>query len=496
MHTHKHRHFVVLPLALAMLGAGATALYGGASTASVIAEENATVCRGEYSVWRSPGTSYVDCSKSEVAPPEGDYLVQSHGSVDIALPTLHVRAAQAAFTLSVHGRTVSVAALTGPVLLMDKNTTLLLPIGRQWRGELLANAQPMTEEWWTAHETSPLPLGFLREQLLLLEGFPEPAGGSATTILEAASRYVPGALPVARQRGERSVIERLETQLAAKNAPAAEVLLQSLSGNAAVPHLAKLLSHAHESAVQIPLVHWLSQRDAQLWLLLALDPAVSASAWTYGEPSLTKEELLSVLHTFPKTAFAENEHNPLAVEGWGKRLQALLDAEPNPVPMVEQYAPRLTRTVRYLREQGYPERSRVLAQTAFGVFQPYFQQVNEAVEADLKELRSLQEAPAHIAMPASVPTAVPVAQAEVQELTQTKQVEVQARTVLKEVEFPDSSNVKITPLSKTTVRVRYGGSLEFTLDLTSNQVTDIVYKQTRTPYPLSLNAFTDWVKKL
>lgn len=131
------------------------------------------------------GSSFLLARRNVLPPPqqpafqehvlqEGSKLVQGEGIVGLRTGFFDVRGLSGAFTASVSGKNLSIAALTTPVIVREGEGTIVIPAGMQWRTE---NAH-LPADWRTWHDDLlPVPRHFLREQLASLK---QPPGSSAS----------------------------------------------------------------------------------------------------------------------------------------------------------------------------------------------------------------------------------------------------------------------------------------------------------------------------
>jgi hypothetical protein len=96
---------------------------------------------------------------------DGALLVSAKSLATIAAGDWTVSALDGAFYLTQSQQSLTVAALSAPVLVSDGDAMVLIPVGSQWRAEALSPLPDGIASWKSMQEMKVLPADFIRKEL-------------------------------------------------------------------------------------------------------------------------------------------------------------------------------------------------------------------------------------------------------------------------------------------------------------------------------------------
>lgn len=530
-----HRHFVAVPLFLLALVLPLLLPHGGASRTEAPTGELYQWEAAQDQPFSLPdGTKGVLFQGAALTTGSSAVLQLRDGSVLASSPAaIRMQAGDASLT-GFHGAlhvtyvngTLSVAALTTPVLLRHGGFAFVLPQGMQRRWTLDALPRVGDPSAVAAELAAALsvPADFYRDQLLLLGPDDDAAssGGVSSRPSDAplASLFQ---FPAAHERSLEAWAEQ-----------AADALRQSLlSGDDAIagqtladPTFLALLSKAADGqrrvlallaagfarpgvALQLlPALH-----DPDVRLLSLLHPGLRAAAWFQPLDDLSADDRAVALLEFPSADVLPDAASPLTVRQWETAAQAAWNG-PSRSQILSIFLSALDDFRARAERSGYPDRLRRYAghvvtfsssgsnalASAGDALAPW--QHLLSVSADI----STDPLPPPSAVTADlVPAAASSSSVSSVASPTTEQADAARESVrqqLGEHGAAFSTQTVIQIQTATVVAVRSilfpapdgDHSYDFTLDTATNQVRDIRKDGTALPLPLSLEAFYGWVK--
>jgi hypothetical protein len=245
--------------------------------------------------------------------------------------------------------------------------------------------------------------------------------------------------------------------------------------------------------------------DPDLLTLSSLHPSIGTVSWTLSSKHLGMERLAARALAFPFADTGTDAHRGLSWQRWGEDMGTFLQSE--------KYAPEVLRSVigllgplAILREQqGYPERSRLLAQVLLEHAKRVQGEMDQETLAVLESLRRLdavgihelstQASSAHSSSSAALSSAGAAAKFD-QAL-----VERRARDLLQQGGAIISLETRIIPESGSSARVEnivFGGTdrdrtVSFDLELDHGEVQHITDGAEEYPYAMPWQDFVRWM---
>jgi hypothetical protein len=405
----RHRHFVALPLFLAVLGLSLVPLSGTTSSLT------AAVRSAHGMITLSDGTQILPGEDSVleegVAAPflhRGSALVRSESIVQVRTSHCDVLAMAGAFHLITGEEETTVSALTAPVIVSVSGQRALVPVGMQMRivGPFNGLSAGFAA-WMSSRGTMPLPEHFFREQLAALRAFPVahdalPAGREDLPPRVPVSAL---ALPMAQERSAEAwredVLGALRFRIEAQDDDAARLMLKdeafrpAFADARSLSALVVLAGRVTDGTAGLRplLLPFLADRH-DLWLLAAMHPTLHTGAWTAGIPSLTDEEYALLSFGLPMTDRAPQGFSPIVTRWWGDAVLAFIARQRDSLSLIEPLLAHLLPVVHRDVEDGYPERAQTLARTLHAFADPV-DRLSPALRSSLEEAVRLTEGSAH-----------------------------------------------------------------------------------------------------
>ncbi len=560
MHTNTkrvHRHAVAVPLMLCFLGTVLSSSSAGVASAlrveSVVTDQLLEAGETDVPFALENGIAGTVLAGAQLKMGEST-LELLHGGVLIASPGIVWLQTDDVSLLGYHGGIVvhknddslTVSAISTPVLLRRRGFVTFIPAGRQ--GTWSLSALPVDPHYGhsvtQSDQLHAIDEDFARTQLktinaLLEEGAAAPS--VANRVLDAGADALDiFRLPSTRDRLalenlERTIDRALEL-ITADDAAALHALLTSSdverylrTSPDAVKRLPELLRAASgHPAMLLEILPLLTDPDLQL--LAALHPDLRVAAWVGGTATgLDSNELtrLRVL-LFPLSDTAPEAAPEIVVNRWGEALTLELTGAADRGNMLEQLFASLNRFVATTSRLGYPDRlDRVLNETK-EVLDGFPQTVTDAQREQLSswtEMLSvpLTEAPEESVEAQPMPSAAPVDGPTLEDVlrefgtpapsaatTITAPLTSEAKAAIS----ASSKQILLTAGALFTVETRleviaehavtvsgvvFSGTdgdhfYSFTFDPVSLQLTSISKDGDAMPFGMTLTKFTEWVK--
>ncbi len=525
-----HRHFLAFPLFAFLLAAlvltGSTKLQASMLSDSAAAGEILarggdrvfTLPRGIAGIVREDGSVHDDGNVLTLA--DGTLLLASDGLVEVQIGPASVKAFDGGFLVTTNGTKFSVHAVTTPVLLAHGDFRLVIPAGMQ-------------SQWMNADIPSLFDLGIVaqerdrmrriddvvaREELQDLSSLP----AAPLPPWEAASAFSPFlrtlALPAAQERLTReetaSRLSQLCALLEAGNAEDVharlrERELQEILSSPDLPTdlLMTLLASARTlPSAQERLLQYVTDND--FWSLLSFHPLYRSAAWeTSGPLTIPANARLLRWLQLPSSDVAD-AIAPRVIDQWQREVTLYVRSIPDSVEFQESLLQSLRGFRSFLEEQEYPERLRRYARAVQEIIGSQSQALSADAQVlyarwnDVDAIAPYSEAPPRIAEEVSpAPVIAPVEEADVpQEEFDAVAVQKQAKNLLLGTSALFTTQTSLEATSATLVKVSGllfatstgEHSYDFTLNLTSGEVTEILRDGEPMPYALSLEGLVSW----
>lgn len=466
MHS-RHRHLLVAPIfALALVlsvaqrpetGMGSV-LSGGAAIArgEVFADEDLLVALpdGVRGSLKAGGSMVV--GRRAALLKQGSVLLAADGPIALRVgEATTVRGVAGAFVVIAEGSSLTVAALTTPVLVEWRDQRVIVPIGTQWRSsEALQGLRGDIAAWARARAVTLLPESYVREQIDL-----------------AAS-------------------------LAPPDAPARGALLAELAGDPEP-----------------------DAGDPDAWLLHSFHPQLRAAVWTLPDPlGIPRSTSALRLLRFASSDLSPKPLPSVLVDRWRGAVAAFLATEEKPAAFLEELVRASRVPLRALAARGHPQRAHRIAEALISAVRPYAAGLPPAGLAAFTDLRRFDASllqgsvDASVALPAPteksagvavVPSAPGASSSSSAAALSAAEIEQRAYALLRDAGAVFTVHTKIEAAGPALASVQglvFGGksgdrSFDFTLDLAREEVRGIAVGGRGVPFPMPFADFIAWARR-
>lgn len=530
MHTNSflHRHFVAAPL-LPVFLAGSLFLSG--THAPVASIQNSPGEASEIiqhlsgnSALVDPG-SLIDFSGDVPELREGALRIMGKGIVRLRVGSAELLGLVGGFHAVKRDETITVSALGTPVLVTYGSHHVLVPVGKQWRGDptLLPDLASGVRVWKDARSPQTLPAVFLE---------------SEHARLMALSTEVPVRLPPSRTHAPLSPLKPSILRFAAANKRAGQKWTQHVLGyvrslvehddTAALDHLlqepdvvrafaptptleqaaASLLSLTSEAPIKLALMPLL-QSCERCMTVAAAHPALQSTFWAVPPPLGSDEETnLARLLALPTSDVLAEGVPGFAVERWQAQLEEYFQKKVDPYPLLNVIALDIAMQVDSYEAQGHPERARRYGSAVLALTKDKEEHLSSELLRALDRLRKLDTVQIHsnpeeeamhaAASSSAAPPAHPTTAAFVPE-----EVQRRATTMLKQAGALFSLKTTVTGTDASHAHVEDilfptpQGDLLFAFDvnLVTGEVESILHEGQLLPFPMPLDKFVSWLQE-
>jgi hypothetical protein len=457
-----------------------------------------------------PGASFDTASGILL---KGEVVVRHASLAELNAGPYLVDGWNGAFSVTVQGEKITVAALTTPVLVRDGLQRMVIPVGAQ---ALLPQSLPALDGGWqawaAARATLPLPVHYVRERLLMLDGLPVPA----LPALEEVQAALPAALdalrlPAARERAgaerEHANLDALLLALQAGDTQEVQTLLlqesvqHALAAESALPLMPDIATLALEKHLVPLFLPFILAHDAMRSLAYQ-HPALRDLAWvtdTGLKPNV--EARAARLLAFPRGDLLPVAASPLAAGRWADAVTAYLQPQ-------KENAPAVLDAVRRMAAAQLPERTTRYAGYLTQLAHPYRGTLSQESQELLYSIEQLPFHMSKVRFDAEIQEAAPAVQESavsdgrvlgVIEYEGGKDAAVQ---MLVDAGGMQTAHTSVTAIHGQTVKVmgmlfraKDGDeSFEFTFDAGTRTVSDLRVDGKLLPYSITLEQFVTWVK--
>ena len=459
---------------------------------------------------------------------KGSVLLASNGVISIDIGGVNVTAMNGSVHLTRGTKSVIIAALTSPAVVMSGDQRMVVPTGMQWEiPEDIATLNDGFEPWITSRLPSPLPLSFIERKLgdLSLVRMPE-------SILPAAKQLLPldivpqeqlllqvseshvvsdryeHTLGVVRYAVEGSDADRFEELL---NVP---VVTEALATDRGQVTVAELLSAVDEdqTILRMLLLQQLITEEA-VWLAASFHPVYRDIAWATFEPDVSTESHLTRVFLLPFSTLSPELFADFVFERFAVSLRDMRGKVGDPDAFTDHIIQTHMPLIDRLEERGYPLRAKHLSETLISLIAGIENPTDISLEAkatllqrtrvDLSPLPPKKDIEV-VLYKEPDPKGVPVGEPEPTVLLTAAQAEARAYslleregalfTVSKSIAYYKDNLVLVTDILFSTPTV--DRAVSFTLDVITETVTNIeINGDTDFPYTPKLSSFVNWVKK-
>ena len=529
-HRPRHRHFVVLPVLLALVAAGfadvsAELSHVAASVQSVLSgdgDERFSLPSGAYGIVHGGGLSEHEGTFSL---DKGSAVIASNGLVRFTQGTVELTAFDGIFHMSHGSNDVTIAAVTTPVTVFSGDTRMVVPAGMQWTfdsGKPIAPLPSGFDAWMRARTPKQVPPSFVERTMNDL---------SVVRVPEAPLPELASALPYESVTTDELLLpasadkvhaERLEKALGALRSAVesadeslvqeyleSDVLKTALTTERGRSVVAFLLSAVpgDETKIRMALLNALTDEEA-LWLTASFHPRYRDVAWAGTDPKVSAESQLTRAFLLPFGAFTADSFSDFVFERYQTVLSDMLGTVGDPEIFMEHIIDAHVPLIAKLEEQGYPKRAvrlREILHTLTEAMHPASASLIDAVKtlrtSDALDLSPLPPKREPVAEPKPQVAPKPVEPAVV---LPPGEVEARAEKALADAGALFTVRSTVTAIEGNRAHIsdilfsspKEDRSVSFTLDVLTGLVTEIeIDGNTEFPYTPSFEGFTEWIKK-
>lgn len=524
-----HRHLLVLPLLLLVL-AFSVNVRGTAHPQLLAALTIESDAQGQHLQGlgfiglASPGSVVGAGEGRAVILREGELLFLTEGKGTVVAGGAQITGFAGGYSVTLHSGTLSVVALTTPVLLQsDDGGRRILPIGEQWRS--VGAERSLVDAAFL-----PVPADFFQEQLRALEplprerlerGLPSPRGNfppSPYSLLRLAS-----AEERAQHDWAEALLGYLRTLVAQGDAPDVRSFFNDPAVREAVtssPRSSAIFSRflarsARSEGVAMALFPYVE--DGEAWLLASLHPQFRAVAWMSPRPPALSSDVVRLrLLSLPETDRLPEGAPGFVVERWGTEMEGYIaqqGEEQNAVLRV--ILTKISDAISRFEHMGYPERVQRYGVVLLALAEGHEEFLPASLRADLTRLRAfgdiaVERLPAELQWAAETPSPLEEgssssAQRNAQYLPSPEEAEAlrtSARALLGSAGAVFTVQTSIQAVAPGRVSVRaiiFSGTegdraYDFTLDVSDRTVHGIIVEGKELPNEVSLSAFAAWAR--
>lgn len=490
-----HRLFVAVPLFALVVTISCI------ESMHLFQHDGSVVGSGEWGVSREKDTVVTQSGSLQILE-KGTLHAAAYGQISVQAGQYRVGTWHGVMSVIHDGTTVTIAALTSPVLVQDGSEQWIIPVGTQWS----SSTSPVFGEdlagWLKAHQPKKLPKHYMQAALpsarLLMENVhPEIRSAPSTSLVGQLLQ-----LPAAQERAQSDLHERFvddvikalsEDESADLEALIADSNIQTESER--YPVILAVAAEHGRSPLLLPVA------ESGLWLQTAFHPLIRDRVWQQISEDLSTPARLHSLVFLPGSDTAAEALSELTLKQWMLEWAAVLEQSDVPLTIIEAALPLLHNQIAELHKNGFPLRARSYARTINNVFLGFDAALSDTGATAYEGIVKMQEELSTMPEVSDVSVSDSVVQA-VFDADTLKQWEAELRTRLVEAGamFMASSNIQAETNGSIMVDdVVMGTSagdrlLTFTYDALNDRVR-IVEDGKTLPNSVSLEKYLEWVKR-
>lgn len=528
-HPVRHRHLVILPAVLVLVGLSLVGSFTTLSDSIPTVQSNISAV-GTQAEFSFPSGDYGVLYSGFMHRSE-DVLHLDYGAAGLATDAvlrvevgdIRLTTIQGSLYVSVDERAVTVAAMTAPVYVMLENQRTIVPAGMQWqlsKADGMANLNDGFADWLTSRKPTPLPKSFMRRKQddlseVSVEAVELPS--MYEEVPDGTSALLQFLLPTSAEKqvkkqhekalgALRFVVEQGSTQ--ALEAVLADALVQAALVTPYGQDTLVRLLHGRETSVRMLLLQQLVQHE-DLWAVASAHDAYVDVTWSIFEPETSVESRLTRVFMLPYVAQTAAEFPQYIFDRHRAALLNILPNVGNTEVLIENVLTAHVPAVFALEDRQYPLRARALRATLLALIADALNPTDRmaAARKKLDELGEVVLAPLP-PKPAEEVTAALVEpkQEEAEQAPQftAEQAEAKAYDMLTQAGALFSVQSAVAAFAPNQVRVSdllFSTPTEdrlvgFTLNVATEQVTDIsVNGDSDFPYSPTFEGFVTWIRK-
>ncbi|MDB4978666.1 MAG: hypothetical protein JWM56_852 [Candidatus Peribacteria bacterium] len=490
---HTHKHFLVAPLFAALVLATVI------TPAFEVQSLTASVLQGEYVVGRNdqllsfPDSvrllaakdTTISMNKEQLFLVQGTALIYGKSLVHIHTGSADIEGLHGGFSVTSDANSLTIVALTTPVLVTIGRQRTMVPAGRQWKTpvQYLPGMDEGLSQWLAARRTHPLPVSFLAEQLVRLHTLSDMSDTLAAVSMAQEQQQVFAQLQAAL--GSITTLHELVRSI--------DVQSDILNTPSFAGHLAALLPVASAPA-QKELIAVLS-RQSDFWLLASFHADFYDTAWLQpASLAAHREDEFLRLIFFPEADAFRKESAPSVHARFESDLQYFLQADNAPAAMTQLFTTVLQEAVDSLHARGYPYREALYNKDIVQLSSGYLPEEEHTVAPEVQE-ESVPSAGAVSAASSSVPVCAPK-KSSAEQLAAVKTLLSQWNALLTVHTVISATNLSVISVQSVVIPSASSGDhlYNFDVDVSCGKVLRIQKEGVDQPYALTVEQFWAWAK--
>lgn len=382
--TQKHRHFIALPIAIAVLALSVADAQVGISrmVSSVSAllqaehDERFTFDNGVFGIVYAGGELEREGRALNVL--NGSVALVTDGVLHASVGSYRVTSMNGAIHLTRGSSSVTVAAITAPAFIEAGDQRMIVPVGMQWEGNGndIAPLNDGFKTWMKERLARPLPTHFIERVLSDLSVVRVPS-----SVLPESQALLPVdlvseeevLLPISKEKAladryehvlgtvrhavEQGDMERVEALFADDGVKAA---IATPRGQEVVAVLLQAIAES-QTMLRMALLQQLIVHE-NLWMVATFHPEYRDMAWAAFEPDVSAEAHLTRVFLVPFSFFGSDAFTEFTMERFAVALRGMVKQVGEPVSFVEHLIETHMPLIDRLESRGYPQRAAFLAE--------------------------------------------------------------------------------------------------------------------------------------
>jgi hypothetical protein len=499
-----HRHLVVVPVFLVLATLSLREAGGSSMSARAVmaGSEGFIRAAGVIAMPLDGGEAYGGGSQIQLA--KGSLLVSADGIAQVSAAGHDLKAWHGAFQATVQNGSLTVAALTSPVLVKFGEHRMIVPPGAQWKSpEAWVRFDDDERTWLRDREVKPLPSHFLRERFTLLASMPAAAPAAivdadGTPLLDLLR--LPGARERAGRDQRRAMLQSMLADPTIIREAAGDPSFEQALQEASFELLASLSSTVPSGIGSDRILSaFMAHEDGRL--LVSAHPLSRDRAWVLDDGVDAGEDGLVRLFLLPQNDIGDQSMLPMALDRWEVAMATFLADRDDAATILAAWMPPAMARTALFAAQGHPLRAEEYHESIRSLAAPYVAQLDRSLFVSLDAVLNARQE--NVDMPVSA-----FGEGELEQEPQAPSPEVaraaeeRATTMLRDFGALMTANSSFSALDADAVRVERvvfataAGDKEatFTLHVEEARASNVLHEGAELPYDLPLADFLDWVK--
>jgi hypothetical protein len=445
----------------------------------------------------------------------GEVLVAARGMSHVNAGNVHMQGWRGAFSVVNDADSLTVVALTTPVLVAQNAERFLIPMGSQARlTSPLAPLEEGADAWIASRHFLPLPVHYLQERLDMVKDSAMAQKSRSSSEVIALPNFVDAlrtdaAMERAIEEEDEALRAQLMTALEQADAQAIHTLLlakdaERMLRTTDADTLATMASMAIESdTLSLFLPSLLKNED--MLLLASVHPLLRDGSWMLGATELSPSSRLSRIAMFPSANLSSRAASQLATDRWRDEVSSVLKEQGEHAPaLLQALLPYWADALQKQVALGLPERVQRSATALQSLATPYRDALNAESQELLSSLLALPNKLMDVRLEASsvnTQSASSAASIASHSSAATADADTMIEALLKAggMRVPQTF---VRPLSATTLQVRDmlfatpngDKPFAFTFDAAKGEILNVIIEGKTLPYAVELQKFVEWIK--